>query len=460
MGFMRASDKRDKKSLPHQNSSGIALFMVIAAISILSILVTEFTYISQINQKIAFDALDQVKAHYLAKSGFKLSLLRLKAYQKVKEIIAQQTGGATGAPGVSKQMLDRIWNFPFMYPIPPEIPGLTIAEKDAIQKFTKESGLEGSFTAVIESESSRYNLNMLLSSFVPTTTTTTTTAGGGSGRTTTSSTTSTTAPGQTGAAQFDPAQARASLADYLLNIFQRKAETDDDFADFYKGFQINDLVDSIAGWVDRGYEMRSRGFEEKVPYKRAPFYTLTELHMVPGMDDTLYELFAPALTVTTTPGINVNTMKEPILRALIPGLTDEEVSEFFKFRDSEEEDNLFKTEADFFKYVQEKFSRFNNDPDEVRRFKEDLAKKNIRLVTDESDFRITVQATVNQSTRLIEAWVTATPPKKTTGTSPTAPGANPPAPPADPNAAVNPATGGATVNRPDPGLKVTFMRVL
>ena len=51
---------RDPKLPDGRDKSGIALFMVIAAMSILSILVTEFTYISQINQKIAFDALDQV----------------------------------------------------------------------------------------------------------------------------------------------------------------------------------------------------------------------------------------------------------------------------------------------------------------------------------------------------------------------------------------------------------------
>ena len=52
-----------------RSHGGIALFMVIAAISVLSILVTEFTYISQVNQKLAFDGLDQLKAHTWPRAG-------------------------------------------------------------------------------------------------------------------------------------------------------------------------------------------------------------------------------------------------------------------------------------------------------------------------------------------------------------------------------------------------------
>src|SRR4051812_9020825 len=77
-----------------RDQSGIALFMVIAAITVLAILVTEFTYVAQVNQQMAFDGVNQIKAHYLAKTGLKLSLLRLKAYQHVKEALGQAGGGA------------------------------------------------------------------------------------------------------------------------------------------------------------------------------------------------------------------------------------------------------------------------------------------------------------------------------------------------------------------------------
>ena len=89
-----------------QDSSGIALFMVIAAVSVLAILVSEFTYISQISQMIAYGALDQAKAHYMAKSALKLSLLRLKAYQFAKN---KFSGPSAAAMGIPNSLIEQIW---------------------------------------------------------------------------------------------------------------------------------------------------------------------------------------------------------------------------------------------------------------------------------------------------------------------------------------------------------------
>ena len=152
-------------NLAPNRQSGVALFMVIAAISVLSIVVTEFAYIAQVNKKVAYDGLDQLKAHYLAKSGLKLSLLRLKAYQTIKGIAGGKAAAAI--PGIPKQVLEKVWSFPFFYPIPTNIPGLSQMDKDRIDKFQKTSSLDGKFSSIIESESSKYNLNLILAPFVP-----------------------------------------------------------------------------------------------------------------------------------------------------------------------------------------------------------------------------------------------------------------------------------------------------
>ena len=130
-------------ALHGNHEKGIALFMVLAAVSVLSIIVTEFTYITQMNQKLAFDSTDQLKAHYLAKSGLKLSLLRLKkAYPAGRKTPdGRRTDGA--AAGEERRppraMLDKIWSFPFfMYPIPPSnIPGLSMTDKGLRSKSSR-----------------------------------------------------------------------------------------------------------------------------------------------------------------------------------------------------------------------------------------------------------------------------------------------------------------------------------
>ncbi|MCM2324119.1 MAG: type II secretion system protein GspK [Oligoflexia bacterium] len=418
---------------PVKREGGIALFMVIAAVAVLSILVTEFTYIAQVNQKMAFDGLDQLKAHYLAKSGLKLSLLRLKAYQNVKVAAkALQGGGEGGGAGIPKQALDKIWSFPFFYPIPTTVPGLSLQDREQIDKFQKDSGLDGKFSAIIESESGKYNLNMIQAPFVPAPSPSPSPSPG-------------VTPSPSPAPTFNPEEARKSLGEYLGELFKAKADSDPDFAAEYRDLNFDELMDNLFAWADPLYEKKFAGASDQASFKKGPFYSLSELHMIPGMDDGLYELFAPALTVSTTPGINVNTMKEPTLRALVPGISDEEVKDFFKFRDSEEEDNQFKTAAEFLTYLQQNVAVFRNSQSEVDRLRQSLEKRNIRLVVDETLFKITVQASVNQSTRLIEAWVALTPPD-TKKTAPTLPS--------------TPAQPGAPEAVADPGLKITFMRVL
>jgi general secretion pathway protein K len=443
-----------------RSQGGIALFMVIAAISVLSILVTEFTYVAQVNQKLAFDGLDQLKAHYLAKSGFKLSLLRLKAYQNIKNYVngmVKASGGGDAAKSLVPQtLIDKVWSFPFFYPIPTNIPGMTPADKEKVKAFEKASGLEGRFSANIESESSKFNLNMILPGYAyaaspsPGPSASPQPNGGGGNNPFNPNPKPTPTPGAS-QAPFNPEQAREQLKTFLGQVLQPKIENDPEWADAYRDpHLLEDLVDNIAGWADRTYERKSQTGD--IPMKRGPFYSVSELHMIPGMDDDLYNLFAPQLTVARTPGINVNTLKDTTLKALFPLATVEEIAQFFKDRDSEEVDGTFKSSDDFLKYIQGHFQAYERGT-AMDDAKKGFNENHITFVTDENEFKITVQAQVNQSTRLIEAWVTlggGSSPNPNPSASPT---------PQQPNTPVNP-SGNGNPTPPDPGLKIHFMRVL
>jgi hypothetical protein len=99
-----------RRPIDHQ---GVALFIVLASMATLAIFVSEITYTAQINQKLAYDRLDQVKAQALAKSGLRLSLLRIRAYSELKKTIGKisETAGANAAmidSVVPKAMIEKI----------------------------------------------------------------------------------------------------------------------------------------------------------------------------------------------------------------------------------------------------------------------------------------------------------------------------------------------------------------
>lgn len=430
------------------NQRGVALVMVLSFVAVLAVLVSEFTYISQVNQKMAYDRVHQIQAHYLAKSALKISLLRLKAYQSIKSLVGNQGGGL---PGVPKEMLDQIWNFPLIWPVPTEIPGLPSSTKEMIEKFQKDSNLPGNFTASIDSESSKYNINLLFQRFVPkkedkkndnkkkNTPKT--------GKNNTSKKNPDDEEKENPDEGFNTELARQALRDYLQRILSNKFETDEEFAEEYRDFNLETLVEEIFLWADSSYKTQNAIPESKIEIKKAPFYSLSELHMLPSMDEKLYQLFAPGLTASTTSGINVNTIDKTTLRAIIPQMTVEEVDAFMEFRNSEEENNRFNKADDFFAYLKKEVNYFLGDDQELNQLKEDLSKKNIQIVTDESVFKINIRAQVEQATRVIEADVILRDPSSTSKAD-------------SKNTQNSPNTTDPPKAKTDPGLQLVFMRIL
>lgn len=461
MDLIPAPKKNGGAEPIERDKSGIALFMVIAAISLLSILVTDFTYIAQINQRMAYDSLDQIKAHYLAKSGLKLSLLRLKAYQQVKAMLGGSGANNPLASAIPKGMVEKIWNFPFFFPIP-SLPTMSNADKEQLDKFHKDSDFDGKFIATIESESSRINLNSLLPGFVAAVPSTSPSGSPAPGASVSPPPQTSASPGPSASPSFSSDQARQNLQDYFTQLILNKSEEDEGFAHEYRDYKMDELMINISAWCDRTYKQEAPDYKDILP-KGAPFYSLTELHMIPLMDDDLFALFEPNLTASATAGVNVNTIQDATLRAIIQGMTAQESKDFFTFRDSAEEDNLFKKEQDFWDYIQAHVGIFKNDKAEVDKYRQGLATKGVRLVTDEQIFKITVQSTSNQATRTIEAWVTlGTAPTNQTLNSPT--GGSSPAPNASPSPSPSPQASNINGNQPNPppdaGLKITFMRIL
>jgi hypothetical protein len=444
--FLRRIDRR-----------GVALFIVLASMATLAIFVGEITYTAQINQKLAYDKLDQVKAQALAKSGLRLALLRIRAYSELKKTVsslAQQAGASADMVNsvVPKAMIEKVWSEPVTIPFSGDISGLPGEIKDALTKFRKDSNMEGKLYINIQAQSNKINLNSTLPGFAVMAT-----PSPAQKSTSTPSTPDATSSGANPSPtpiSFDPDQAKQALQKQIEDTFQKKFEEDEKFRDQYRSFRIEDLVQEILGWSDLSYDS-PREQVSTVPFKRAPFYHISELNYLPSMDDTLYEVLSDQFNTGVASYININTIKEPVLRALIPQMTPDEIKKFFEFRDGKgetgAEDNSFKDSKSFYAYLKEKVQFFSGSETRISDLEKGLSQRGIQLITDESNFLVHIEATVQQTKKTLEAMVSIVEPKKASQT----PGAQNPQNPQQNPTQNTPASGGERSN-----LKITQLRFL
>lgn len=203
-------------------------------------------------------------------------------------------------------------------------------------------------------------------------------------------------------AKLDLTKTRDGLKATITEAMTQKLRNDSKFADAYNGFRLDELWDNILAWVDYSHQPMNRSGQQVIPYKRAPFYDISELHQIYPIDDTLYDFFSQNLGVFPVTGININTMAGPILRSLFPRLTDQEVQVFFEFRDSTDANNQFAKVDDFYKYMGDNTSYGSTEIDTL---KTEFQTKGIRLIIDEEIFKIYIKAQVQQASRIIEAMV-------------------------------------------------------
>lgn len=442
---------------------GVALFIVLTSMATLSIFVSEVTYTAQINQKLAYDRLDQLKSLALAKSGLRLALLRIRAYAEIQKAIGQFGGSEVTSSVIPKAMIDKIWSEPITIPFSGDLAGLPGEMKDALSKFRKNSSMEGKLYISIQAQSSKFNLNSTLPAFAALAPENDKKrkdgeSGQAQGQGQETGTGTGTGTGEQQAPVFDPGQARQALGQQIQEAFQRRFEEDEKFRDEYRNFRVEDLVEEILGWGDLSYDS-PREQISTVPFKRAPFYHLTELNYLPSMDDKIYELLSSQFSAGVASTINVNTIRLDVLRALIPQMTKEETEKFFEFRDGKGanglEDNKFKSSDDFYRYIQENVKFFAGSQTRIADLKKALTQRGIQLVTEELNFFVRIEATSQQTKRTLEAMVSLIESKtKDTGA---AGGANPSP---NPNPGVPAQSNPAAPTTERSNIKITQLRFL
>lgn len=295
-----------------KNESGAALMMAIFTIVLLTIIATEVMYETSVEFVVSSQSVNQVRAHYAAKAGVEISLLRLHIYRKAL--------AALGDTAKSLPILDMIWQMPFSWPpvVPTEV---STVEKEEIKASVKSSLMQGQYMATIESESGKIDLSLL--------------------------------------ALENNQELVNRTVEQLVQIFQSKIENDEAFANKYSGFDFNRLVLNIKDWVDPD-DKQSTGGDEQSLYSHLnsenatyppnqPFKTFSELHMVDGMTDEFYNILLPRVTIYGAKAVNVKYASREVLKVTFR-LNDDQVDRLIEER-GKEETQITKDSKSFLDYI-------------------------------------------------------------------------------------------------------------
>lgn len=268
-----------------KNQSGVALLLALTSLMFMVYIASEVTKDSAVEYIVNSQELNRVKAYYAARNGMQIALLRVKIFQQVSQ---------NSLPEAYAQYVDQIWKFPFAWPLP--IPAdLNQVDKGTIEEVTADSLMDTTYTHTIEDEGSKIDLNDMAS------------------------------PSKT---------LREVTRKQLLNIFEQKMTSDDDFKNKYANQSFEELVNQIYDWMSDtntsigGGDKRANfsALGAGYPPNRG-FRTLEELKLVPGMTDELYKVIAPRVTIYGMKAINPNTASKEVLMSLDTGMTEEAVNE-------------------------------------------------------------------------------------------------------------------------------------
>jgi general secretion pathway protein K len=285
---------------PLANKKGVALLTALFAVVIISYLAVEISYEAGIEYRLSRNRIDEIKAHYAAKSGMELSLLRISIYKQV----AAQFGDQIPDP----KILDMIWSFPFAWP-PVVGEEASLATREEIDSIRQDTMQDSQWLTEIKSESSKLDINDLNS----------------------------------------PIEGlRKAIREKLTTMLKNRMDQEDAWADRNEDLVPEDVVSNIADWIDSDAEAINGGEESRLYQDVVPegtdlslppnrdLKTIEELHMVAGVTDDVFDVIAPNVTVYGAKGINVNYADKDMLRAIDPQITEEMATEIISRRNNPE----------------------------------------------------------------------------------------------------------------------------
>jgi hypothetical protein len=369
-----------------KNSNGVALLMVLTAITILTAVLADFTFDGKINKIKVINAEEKAQAKLNAEAGIALSVARLRLYKDIFNILQKNKDAKDF---VTQQVLNQVWEFPFMFPLPIDKKMLA-NQKAAIEKFQKESFLTGELQVSIKNHSNKINLNLLRAPIV--------------------------VNSDDSKETEEEKKEISDTVDYQIyelfqNAIRRKNETDQEFYDKYRYIDDPQIfvtamkyyVSEPNSFQDNFSEIIRGKFQElDLDSKFSIFSSNSELYLLPELDDTLIDLIIKDVTTHGNAMIDLNKITDSMLRLLIPGISDEDVTKFFEYRDNPKTPHFFNNEEDFKNYITS--SGMMNETEYAERF-EKFKKAGIKFGPSPTLFEVESTGVVGRTSYTLKAMV-------------------------------------------------------
>ncbi|MFZ4713514.1 MAG: general secretion pathway protein GspK [Bacteriovoracaceae bacterium] len=323
-----------------KDERGVAILMVLSAVTLLTAILSDFVFETKLNKLKTYNSQDKYQSRLNAESGLRFAMARLKMYQEAFNMI-QKNEAAKGR--IKQEDLNLIWNIPFVYPIP-QTKDVSIIQRSAIEEFEKNTVLQGELKLEIINASQLLNVNILkISSLVE------------KKKPQSGDSTSTDTEGEPDKEFTLDSQ----LVTMLKEGIEKKRESDEDFNNRYADKDALELIGAIKHYVSDqdSYEdpytqsLNANYASHDVIAKHAPLSSLSEMYLIDGWDDQIVDLISNELTVHGAVLIDLNKITNKTLKILLPSLDEEQVKEFFKYRDDPKDPKFFNTLDDFKKYV-------------------------------------------------------------------------------------------------------------
>lgn len=373
---------------------GIALIVVLLAITLMTAVVVQFNYDAHIDYSLAANEADETRAYYLAKSGVGMYKLILTADQKIGgNPQIKQFFEAQGLPPIELwRMIPQLDTGMLRAVSSPDMPDETKAELKerfggiAFDTLGAEGGFldfEGDIHAEIISEECKLNLNAIADERME-----------------------------------GPLDSSVGRALYALTLDEKYDPIfeDGDNALGERKLPREEVIANIIDWVDpnsqtilgaASEDVVYGGYEERYAAKNAKFETLSEVGMVRGVDDAFMAAFGSRFTVFGTSKLNVNCADQQTIAALLLSYGDvaidakaalELAGKVLEYRDV----TSFAKVEDFIVYVESlglPWRKLPNQPKPIVQEKISIESKHftIRSTGYAGEARVTITAVVDNT---------------------------------------------------------------